>query len=512
MAILNKMTGFKVYKGTKDDFISSGKASANVDAIVFITGGSDASKSCIYAQGTYFANFAELIAAINYVKGITVGETSYNAAAGGGYIGFGANDPSTVSVDVQNGKITIGLTDTFVNKVNNTATALGNASDTAKSDGSAFARIAALAADLASLTGSSTGSIAEQIAAVKSAIEGTLGNNDAKTLAAINDELDAIDAKWADYVTNASLAAIEGSDNAGDKVKVTVASKGGKVTDVTVDESGLTGALNLKANAADVYTKTDAETMAQGKVDALANNAVKANTDAIAKLNGNYSVEGSVDKKIQDAINAFAGSANNDNVIDNITELLNYVNGVDGSKTLADAIAQIADNKGKIETLNGNATTAGSVAKAVADEVSRSEAAYAVKGTETVASNAASRAEQAYTLAGQKATAAEAKSQAVTAISEIAEVEKKDESKSVKVSVKTKAGSVSSVTVDDSGIKTYAETQAADALSSAKTYTDSIAGTKATESKPATGLRLEISEAQSAAQSYSDSLFMWEEL
>lgn len=260
MAILNKMTGFKVYKGTKADFISSGKASANVDAIVFITGGSDASKSCIYAQGTYFANFAELIAAINYVKGITVGETSYNAAAGGGYIGFGANDPSTVSVDVQNGKITIGLTDTFVNKVNNTATALGTAGDAAKDDGSAFARIAALAADLASLTGSSTGSIAKQIAAVKSAIEGTLGTDDAKTLAAINDELDAINAKWASYVSKAELEAIEDTKAHGTSVNVSVTTKGGKVTAVAVDETGLNTALGLKANAADVYTKSETYT------------------------------------------------------------------------------------------------------------------------------------------------------------------------------------------------------------------------------------------------------------
>lgn len=260
MAILNKMTGFKVYKGTKADFISSGKASANVDAIVFITGGSDASKSCIYAQGTYFANFAELMAAINYVKGITVGETSYNAAAGGGYIGFGANDPSTVSVDVQNGKITVGLTDTFVNKVNNTATALGTSGDAAKADGSAFARIAALAADLASLTGSSTGSIAEQIAAVKTAIEGTLGTDDAKTLAAINDELDAIDAKWASYVSKAELEAIEDTKTNGTSVNVSVTTKGGKVTAVAVDETGLNTALGLKANAADVYTKSETYT------------------------------------------------------------------------------------------------------------------------------------------------------------------------------------------------------------------------------------------------------------
>jgi hypothetical protein len=186
--------------------------------------------------------------------------------------------------------------------------------------------------------------------------------------------LNAIDAKWANYIAKADLAT-EASDNAGVKVNVTVKTKDGKVSDVIVDETQLDAALNLKANAADVYSKTDAETMAQGKVDALANGSVKANTDAIAKLNGNDTVEGSVDKKIKDAINAFAGSADGDNVIENVTELLNYVSGVDGSKTLAEAIADIAENKGKIATLNGDANTAGSVAKAVADEASLRESA-----------------------------------------------------------------------------------------------------------------------------------------
>ena len=129
----------------------------------------------------------------------------------------------------------------------------------------------------------------------------------------------------------------------------------------------------------------------------LATGAVKDNTDAIAVLNGNASQAGSVDKKIQDAINAFAGTADGDNVIENVTELLNYVSGVDGSKTLAEAIAQIADNKGKIETLNGGNTTAGSVAKAVKDaidaEVERADEAYATAEQGTKADSAVQKAD-----------------------------------------------------------------------------------------------------------------------
>lgn len=201
MALKNKMTGFKVYNGTKSEFISKNLATTYADAIVFIKGGNDASQSCIFAQGMYFANFTEFIAAyvsaLNYVKGIVVGDTTYNAAAGGGYVGFGASDPATLEVDVQNGKVTVGLSDAFVAKV----ASVGTAADEASATGSAFARIAKLAKDLSDLTGSAEGSIADQIAdqiaALKAAIEGDLSKDatDAKTLEAINDELNAIDLK-----------------------------------------------------------------------------------------------------------------------------------------------------------------------------------------------------------------------------------------------------------------------------------------------------------------------------
>lgn len=199
-----KMTGFKVFRGTKEAFISSPKFSENANSIVFITGGDDASKSCIFAQGTYFANFSEFIAAyigaLNYVKGINVGGQSYNAAAGGGYVAFNAKDNnSTVTVNVSEDGVVIGLHDDFINKVNNTAADLGGKDDAADKDGSAFARIANLAALVSDLTGGSTDSIEGQITAainaLRSELKGELSGEDAATLAAINDELDGLDAK-----------------------------------------------------------------------------------------------------------------------------------------------------------------------------------------------------------------------------------------------------------------------------------------------------------------------------
>ena len=378
---------FVHYSGTVADFKKLSNISDYNNKIVFIKGGTDGKGAAIYTHGSYFANFAEFLAAINYVKGVNVDGTNYNAAIGGGYLAFAASDPSTVAVNAGQNGITIGLTQEFIDKVNNTKTltdatseALGTATDAADKDGSVFARIANLAALVSDLTGGSTDSIEGQITAAVNALKGTLDATDAATLESINDELNAIDAKWADYVLKSDLAT-EVSDNAGTKVVVTVKTKDGKVSDVLVDETQLDAALNAKANASDVYTKTEAETMAQGKVDALANNAVKANTDAIAVLNGNDSADGSVAKQIKDAINTFATNVSDDNTINTLKELIDYVAGVDGSKDLSSAIAQIADNKGKIETLNGDDKTAGSVAKAVADEASlRENADSAING------------------------------------------------------------------------------------------------------------------------------------
>lgn len=71
------------------------------------------------------------------------------------------------------------------------------------------------------------------------------------------------------------------------------------------DEKVLSDAKDYADSLADNY---DAAGTAQTKVNELANGQVKANTDAIAKLNGDASTEGSVDKKIADAKSELNGA------------------------------------------------------------------------------------------------------------------------------------------------------------------------------------------------------------
>lgn len=96
--------------------------------------------------------------------------------------------------------------------------------------------------------------------------------------------------------------------------------------------------------------------------DSALQTAIKANADAIAVLNG--SSDGSVSKQISDAISAFAGSVNNDETIDNLTELLAFAN---DHKDIAETVALAASNSTTLKTLTGDGN--GSISKTVGDAV-----------------------------------------------------------------------------------------------------------------------------------------------
>lgn len=283
---------FVKYEGTKDSFLSAKYQNKPVSQyfdetgqVVFIRGSETdgtSPDSCIYAGGMYFGNFAEFLAAVSYVTGVKVGNATFERA-GGGYIEFAAGNGhnlgggtsntkvQTVSLDTTGGKISIDLSSDFINFVkgidsdlgtNITATQgvrtdLGNKTDTANASGSAFARIAQLAADVAALGGDS-GSIATQIEA---AITAALGDGGDIAME-IENQLDSLEHSLMGAGLNgqtdgkvksaidAAINKLDGTPEGGTKVKVKVTQTDGKVTGVTVDESGLTTALSGKADLA----------------------------------------------------------------------------------------------------------------------------------------------------------------------------------------------------------------------------------------------------------------------
>lgn len=278
------------YSGTKAEFIAAGRpavADAN-NLIVFIKDTAhDGAGSCIYAHGMYFADVQSLIAAtlagLAYVKGIKIGTDLYNAAAGGGYIKFEAADPATVAVNVGEDGITIGLTAAFVTKVNDTATSVANiAKDYLTSDD-------ALAIQTA---------IGNAQAAAVSTVVGT--DNDASSANTIKGAKKYTDEKVAEAAGDITTLAgrvttLEGAD-AGKSVRGIVQDEVAK----QLESENISDSFDTLKEMAE-YLSGHPDDVAQ------MNAAIKANSDAIALLNGDTA--GSVNKKIADAIAAEATRA-----------------------------------------------------------------------------------------------------------------------------------------------------------------------------------------------------------
>ena len=144
-------------------------------------------------------------------------------------------------------------------------------------------------------------------------------------------------------------ADIAAAKKAGDDAQADVDALAGKVG--TVPESKTVVQMIADAQAAATYDDTEVKA------------GIKANADAITKLNGTSAVEGSVDKKVADAINEFATKVSDDQTVNTFKELIDYAAAHKGEySTLS---GEVQANKTAIATLNGDG--AGSVSKAVAD-------------------------------------------------------------------------------------------------------------------------------------------------
>lgn len=269
MATLNQFRG--VFNGTKAQFVADATAKTTADEnglIVFITGDNTEGSSCIYAQGTFFADWKSLIAALAFVKGITIKdaegvEQNYNAAQGGGYVKFEAADPATV-VYVENNGVKIGLSQAFVTKVNNTATQLG----TVMSDYLTSADRTALQNLVAETKAEILGNAATDTKDSKT-IEGVRKYVDDKTSGiasegVVNDLSNRVKAIEDDYLVEADKTALQGNI---DGVNTRVATLEG--THAT-DKAALEGAIATEKGRIDGivadYLKGADKTALEGKI------------------------------------------------------------------------------------------------------------------------------------------------------------------------------------------------------------------------------------------------------
>ena len=145
--------------------------------------------------------------------------------------------------------------------------------------------------------------------------------------------------------------AIAEAKTAGDNAQAAVNTLSGKVG--TVPDGKTVVQMIADAQTAATYDDTTIKA------------SIKANTDAITKLNGADTVDGSVDKKIKDAINKFATDVSDNNTVDTFKELIDYAASHQGEySTLS---GEVQKNTTAIATLKG--TGAGSVSKTVSDAV-----------------------------------------------------------------------------------------------------------------------------------------------
>lgn len=185
---------FKEFAGNKAAFVAAGHESTYANNIVFIKDeANNGAGACIYARGSYFGNFAELIAALTYIKSIKVGENTYSRQ-GGAVLEFASGANSQVVLDVQNGKVTVSLAPTFVQSVNDV-----------------IAEVAAIkgdyltSADRTALEGLISTAKAEAIAEVRG--NASTDTKDSKTIEGVRKY---VDAKTSDIASNSDFSVLKG--------------------------------------------------------------------------------------------------------------------------------------------------------------------------------------------------------------------------------------------------------------------------------------------------------------
>lgn len=185
--------------------------------------------------------------------------------------------------------------------------------------------------------------------AVSALEEGQVKKN-TEAIAAINNTDTGI-LKQAKTYADGKDTAISNAKKAGDDAAAAVKALEGKVG--TVAEGKTVVKMIEEAQAAATYDN------AAVKAD------IKKNADAIGVLNGTSAVDGSVDKKVADAINEFSTKISDDSTVNTFKELIDYAAAHQGEySTLS---GDVQKNTTAIATLNGDGT--GSVNKKVADAI-----------------------------------------------------------------------------------------------------------------------------------------------
>lgn len=188
--------------------------------------------------------------------------------------------------------------------------------------------------------------------------KGTYDDTEVRELVQANtDAIDAVEERVG--VTETAIEKLNGADTVEGSVdnKIKVA-KETLQTNITAEKERAEG---VEAGLAERIKTVEDDYLKSADKEELQGN-INTNTAAITKLNGDATVEGSVDKKVADAINTFATQITDDGTINTYKEILNYIATHGGeANEMAAAIDQL-------ETLVGSKSVATQIAEAITAE------------------------------------------------------------------------------------------------------------------------------------------------
>jgi hypothetical protein len=396
---------FVHYSGTVDAF----KAASDLEGkllskkyenhIVFIKGG-DKGAGAIYTHGKYFADAD----ALKYFSKVSDGVRIAEAAGPNGTLTFTASDPALLAVDASAKGVTISLSDTFVKKVNDTATALGAAADTANSSGSAYARIAQLQADIQSLTGGN-GSISEQINNAINALDVDAAAGDyVASISQANGKIVPVMGNFAfDAEGSADAALAEAKTYAEGKASAAqaaaIADAAGKYqVKGDYEEAGAAAAVQGKLDTEVARAKAAEEANAAAikaekeRMDAFLDDATisEAAVDTLKEIQAYITSDGAAAQEMLAAIEAAQGAA--DTAQDEVDALEGVVAGV---KATAEAAATKAALEAEANRADAAEKANAAAIKAISDDYLKASDKTALEGQISAEATTARAAEKA---------------------------------------------------------------------------------------------------------------------
>ncbi len=381
---------FVNYSKTKAEFIAAGLESQYTNKIVFIGNG-----ECVYTHGKYFGNVEEALATLKYFSAIKVGDVTASAAGRDGVITFAAADPQTVTIDVTNKGLTFGLSEAFKNTVSNAAVkadvdaaieALG------KVDAGYKTRIEAIELALGMGEGGGEGEDDPSVTAQLASLANRIGEEESAR--ALADQ--GLEALIGQKVAQTDYNQMVEDLNAAIDLKVAQADYDAKIAEL---------------EKADTDNLNEAKSHATGLNTAM-NTRMEAVEGSIETLTSGEAVEGSVDYKVKEAIDAFAAKVSDNGTIDTFKELVDYA-----AENGATVGSLVSDNNTNKQNIASNTTAIGQNKAAIEKEVEDREAAIetlsgTVSSNHTAAMGAAQAASSAASVADGKAVAAQSKADA----------------------------------------------------------------------------------------------------